>query len=495
MDLSREAKRQGKVVVQCHGCFDLLHIGHLRHFQEARTMGDVLIVTLTPDKFVDKGPHRPAFPQDLRAEAVAALSFVDYVAINEWPTAEKTLRLIQPDIYVKGVEFRTIESDHTGKIGRELKVIEEIGAQLRFTEDVVFSSTNLINRYLSNFPEDIQNYLLLLRQRHSVEEVFDAIEEMSNLNVLVVGDTILDDYHFTEAIGKSSKEPIIVVKYLNNDMFAGGVVSIANHIANFSNKTTLFSILGDQNDYEPFILDTLEENVTPVFFHHPGIPTIIKRRFIEGYSLNKMFEVYVSGDAPLPKSVEDQCCDWLSENLEKFDLVVVADYGHGAVTDRMLSVLVEKSPYLAVNTQANAGNRGFHTISRYPRADFICLSESELRLEMRQETGDIYPMLHDIAERLNSKHVLITRGKRGCMIRNEDGVIIEVPAFAFQVLDRIGSGDALLSVASMAIRNGTADELVGFIGNVAGALAVEIIGNQRPVDKASFSKHVKSLLK
>jgi cytidyltransferase-like protein len=89
-----ELKKQGKRVVHCHGVFDLLHIGHIRYFEEAATMGDVLVVTVTPDRFVDKGPFRPAFPEDLRAEAVASLEMVDYVAINDWSTAEETLRQI-----------------------------------------------------------------------------------------------------------------------------------------------------------------------------------------------------------------------------------------------------------------------------------------------------------------------------------------------------------------------------------------------------------------
>jgi rfaE bifunctional protein nucleotidyltransferase chain/domain len=144
----RELKTQGKKVVQCHGCFDLMHPGHIKHFQEARGMGDVLIVTLTPDQYIDKGPGRPAFNQELRAESIAALECVNFVAINKWPTAEDTLRLLRPDIYVKGQEFEHLE-DKTGKIQKEHDVIKEIGAEIRFTHGVVFSSTKLLNTYFS----------------------------------------------------------------------------------------------------------------------------------------------------------------------------------------------------------------------------------------------------------------------------------------------------------------------------------------------------------
>lgn len=146
-----QLKTRGKKIVHCHGCFDLMHPGHIKYFQAAKQMGDILIVTVTPDRYVDKGPGRPVFDQFLRAESIAALECVDYVAVNKWPTAEETLRLIKPDIYVKGQEFEKLE-DKTGKIQKEAAVVKEVGAQLKFTHEIVFSSTKLLGRgFNANF--------------------------------------------------------------------------------------------------------------------------------------------------------------------------------------------------------------------------------------------------------------------------------------------------------------------------------------------------------
>lgn len=142
-------RQKGKKIVLCHGCFDLMHPGHIKHFQEAKKMGDVLIVTVTPDVYVDKGPGRPVFNQDLRAGSIAALGCVDYVAINKWPTAEETLKLLKPSIYVKGQEFEKLE-DETGKVQREYEIIKDIGAEMKFTHEIVFSSTKLLNKYFIN---------------------------------------------------------------------------------------------------------------------------------------------------------------------------------------------------------------------------------------------------------------------------------------------------------------------------------------------------------
>ena len=113
-----ESQRHKKIVL-CHGVFDLLHIGHIKYFETAKTAGDILIVTVTPDRYVNKGPNRPAFPEQLRCEAIAALAVVDYVALNEWSTAVETIRLLKPDIYAKGSEYKKSENDLTGMIVEE----------------------------------------------------------------------------------------------------------------------------------------------------------------------------------------------------------------------------------------------------------------------------------------------------------------------------------------------------------------------------------------
>jgi rfaE bifunctional protein nucleotidyltransferase chain/domain len=141
-----QLKKQGKTIVHCHGCFDLMHPGHIKYLQAAKQMGDILVVTLSPDRYVDKGPGRPVFSENLRAECLAALESVDYVAINAWPTAEETLRLLRPHYYVKGQEFANLE-DKTGKIQQEFQVVQEVGGKMRFTHEIVFSSTELLNKY------------------------------------------------------------------------------------------------------------------------------------------------------------------------------------------------------------------------------------------------------------------------------------------------------------------------------------------------------------
>lgn len=488
-------KQQGKTVVHCHGVFDLLHIGHIRYFEEAATMGDVLVVTLTPDRFVDKGPYRPAFAEDLRAEAVASLKMIDYVAINDWPTAEETLRLLNPDVYVKGAEFRTIAQDKTGKIQKEKAVADEIGARIAFTDGIVFSSSNLINRYLSNLPDEIDTYLRFFRKRHRLGEIEDLLERMAALRVLVVGDTILDEYLYCDPIGKSNKDPVLTVQYRSKDVFAGGVLAVANHVANFAGDVTLATVLGDTDSRESFIRSQLSSKIDLFSEIQKNAPTITKRRFVDGYSFNKLFEVYIMDDSGLCREREAAMCSWLEKNVGEYDLVIASDFGHGAISEKMVTILCDRSRFLGVNTQANSGNRGFHTITRYPRADFVCIAEHEIRMEMRKKNGSIKPMMEVLAQRLGTSQFAVTRGRKGILVMSRPAEKVSVPAFANRVVDRVGAGDAVLSVTCMASKLGASNEVLGFIGNVVGALAVGVIGNKKSIDLKSVTKFITSLMK
>lgn len=493
-ELTHDYRKYNKKIVHCHGVFDLLHIGHIRYFEQARRMGDILIVTLTSDEHVDKGPHRPAFTEDLRLEAVASLKCVDYVALNKWSTAEETLRMLLPDVYVKGSEFKNL-NDTTGKIAQEETVVQEIGAELAFTEDIVFSSSNLINKYLSNLPEEMNKYLDLFRSRFSLDSVLEILDKMRSLNVLVIGDTILDEYQYCETIGKSSKDPTLAIKYQSHDLFAGGVLAVANHVANFAGSVTVATLLGEKDSHKEFIESQLHSNVTPMFFVQPGAPTLVKRRFIDSYSFNKLLEVYIMDDSGLPPDRDREMCTRVADELSNYDLVIAADFGHGAISDRMLDVLMESANYLAVNTQANAGNRGFHTITKYPQADYICIAEHELRLEARAKEGDVRPMLLDISKKLGCSRCVVTRGRSGCAVCDGDGGFLQVPSFATKIVDRVGAGDAFLSVTSLAAVQGVPSEMLGFLGNVVGALAVEIIGNKKAIDRKSVQKYITALMK
>ena len=491
--LLRAFKAEGKTIIHSHGVFDLLHIGHIRHLEQARKLGDILVVTVTPDRFVNKGPHRPVFNQELRAEALAALGCVDYVAVNEWQTAVETIQLLRPDFYVKGAERKDADMDHLDRLMHE-EAVRSVGGQLVFTEDITYSSSNLINRHLPVFPKEVGEYLSCFSTRYSPSDVLQYLRSIKRLKVLLVGEAIIDEYQYCEAIGKSSKEPTLVVKYLSTEKFAGGILAAGNHVASFCDDVSLITFLGADAPQEELIRERLNSKIKKTFLYRKNSPTIVKRRFVESYFFTKLLEVYEINNGAMDEDDNGILCATLNEQVPEYDVVIVIDFGHGMLSGEAIAILCEKARFLAVNAQSNAENRGYHTISRYPRADYVCMAENEIRLEARDRRGDLRQMILGVSQRLGCGRVAVTRGSSGCLCYSEEEGFYEVPAFAGQVVDRIGAGDAFLSITAPCVAQKVPMEVVGFIGNCVGAQAVATIGNRQPVARGALFSHIESLL-
>lgn len=494
-ELVASLRARGLTVVQCHGVFDLLHVGHLRHFEAAKRAGDVLIVTLTPDRWVNKGPLRPAFDERMRLEMLAGLSCVDYVALNEWPTAVETIKLVKPSVFAKGSEFSDRAADITGAIAAEEAAILSVGGRLLLTDDAVFSSSHLINRYLSQLSPPAAEFLDRFRAKYSAADVAGYLERAADLKVLVIGESIIDEYNYCETLGKSGKEPILAMRELGAERFAGGALAVANHLAGFTSHIGLVSMLGEVDSCEEFIRAKLSPSVAASFLTMQGAPTIIKRRFIENYPFQKLFETYRLGEDQAAAANSARLLSTLAAAIPYYDLVVVADYGHALLDDAAIDLICREAKCLALHTQANAGNFGFHTVSKYSRADFICVSEKEIRLEARQRQKDLHRIVEQTARRLRASRALITRGQQGVLCWDDAAGFTTVPALASHFHDRHSAGDAVLAVSSLCVPQQAPAETMGLICNAVGAMAVETIGNRTPIERTPLLRFLGSLFK
>lgn len=490
-----DARGAGKRIVHCHGVFDVVHVGHIRYFEEAKAMGDLLVVTLTPDRHVNKGPHRPAFTDSLRAEVIGALAAVDYVAVNAWPTAVEAIKLLRPHVYAKGPDYADRSADVTGGILLEEEAVRSVGGELRFTTGETFSSSKLVNDFIPLFPREVKSWLDDFRSRHSAAEVTGYLNALKDMRVLVVGEAILDEYVYGEVLGKSAKEPILALRYLVDEVHAGGSVAIANHLSAFVRHVDLVAYVGDANPQDEFLRSKLSPNVTPHFVTKSASPTIVKRRFVDKYSLSKLLELYEMNDQPLTEAEEAEFCRILDERVTGCDVAIVADFGHGLMSRKSRKLMSDKAPYLAVNTQINAANHGFHTLSAYRRADYACVHEGEIRLDTRDRSADVERLVADVADRLGCRDVMITRGKHGTLLYRKDEGFSSCPSLAIKVVDRLGAGDAVLAITSVCSAQGVPAEVCGFLANVIGSQAVGILGNRTSIDRVGVLKSVASLLK
>ncbi len=494
-DIIQKVKKEGRKVVQCHGVFDLLHPGHIRHFEAAKQEGDVLIVTITKDRYVNKGPGRPVFNQRLRAESIAALQCVDYVAINEWPTATETIKKLKPDVYVKGSDYIDRSKDLTGEIYNEEEAIRSVGGRLHFTDELSFSSTKLLNIHFRVYPEETDEYLKGFRDRYSGDDIIGLLKELNSMKVLVIGDAIIDEYQYCAAMGKSPKENIIPTRYLNREIFAGGVLAAANHISGFCKEVSLVTCLGTKNNYKDFIDGHLKPNIKRRFFFREGVPTTVKRRFVEPAFLTKLFEVCFLDDYPLPEKLERNICKYLKRIIKDFDLVLVADFGHGFIGEDIVELISNESKFLAVNTQTNSANIGFNLITKYSRADYVCVDEPEMRLATHSKFDSVEDLILDLTKRLKYKKIIVTLGHKGSIGYSKKEGFSGVPVFSKEVIDRVGAGDAFLSITAPCAAAGYPMEVIGFIGNAVGAMKVLIVGNRYSVEPVPLYKFIATLLK
>ncbi|PCI94743.1 MAG: cytidyltransferase [Flavobacteriales bacterium] len=487
-------KSQNKTIAHCHGCFDLLHLGHIRHFESAKKTADILIVTLTKDKFINKGPGRPVFNENQRAEAIAALQYVDYVAINNWATAEETIKILKPNLYIKGPDYKDQTNDLTDNIGIEENAVLSVGGKIHITEDESFSSSKLINTHFSPLDENIQSYLSDFKTRHNIDDVLKVLDKMKDLNVLVIGDTIIDEYHTCTPLGKSSKSPTISTKFETENSYAGGILAIANHIQEYTNNVHLITLLGEENTQLELIKSKLNQSITPAFFTRKDGPTATKRRYLDNYLNLKLFEVTFMNDRHIDKSLENEIINHFNSVYANYDLIVLADFGHGFITPNIIQALEKSNKYLSINAQTNSNNFGYNYITKFHNADYISIDEKELRLPFGDAYCSLETLIKKLADITNCYNIQITLGAKGSIIY-KDNKFITIPAFADSIKDSVGAGDAVLSLTSLCSYLNIPSDITGFIGNCTGSLAVKILGNEKPVYKKDLAKFISHFIK
>ncbi len=495
--LLERARQKGLRIIQCHGVFDLLHPGHLRHFREAKAQGDLLVVSITPDRFVNKGPGRPAFPEHLRLESLAALADIDYVVLNDTPDAISAIQKIRPALYVKGSEYANHAADVTGKISEEATAVARNGGNIFYTNDIVFSSSSLLNKYFDSVPKEVAEFLEKFKKRYSADELLEKLDVLSTLKVLVIGDAIVDEYQYTEPLGQSGKGIHMVARCQDKETFLGGSLIIANHVAQFAKEVTLITAIGRDCSYSNFISRNLDPRIAPHYTILEDSQTLVKKRYVirDGKVLTKLFETYSGQEEPLRHHQTTQIVDFLQKNAKSYDLILTCDFGNGFTNPILIDAISSMPSFVALNAQTNSGNRGFNVVTNYRRADYISLNEPELRLSAHDKTSSLSGLAADICQLLNASSLCVTRGIQGVACYTSSGKLIRIPALATNSVDRIGAGDAFLSLSSLCMAKKFPPIIGGFLGSVAAAMNVQMIGNQEAVKKVQLSKYLIRLMK
>jgi bifunctional ADP-heptose synthase (sugar kinase/adenylyltransferase) len=482
-------------IIHCHGIFDLVHPGLIRHFRSAKNQGDILLVSLTGDKYVNKGPGRPAFNEVLRSEVLCSLDLVDYVYINQDYDAVSLVKDVAPDVYVKGGDHRRGEDDVAGKIEEEVAAVSSVGGYVYYTDEIVYTGTELLNNRLESLNVGVESWLRSFRERYCAEEVISWIDGLAQMSALVIGEPIIDEYEFCTCIGKSSKDPMLAIHHKYTESYAGGGLAVANHVSSLCREVVYIGMVGDNQTQLKFLKDNLNPNIKFEPLLRRNSTTVIKKRFVDIESNNRLFELYTMSEGPLSETEKSNLIELICNYSAETDVTLVADYGHGMIDKNIANMISSTSKYSVINAQSNAGNRGYNLINKYSSADLVVLALHEAQLLQGDKISSPKVLAESIIGNYSFNEVIITLGKGGIGLINKMFEYMTGPSLALQVKDKVGAGDAVLAVCGCLRSIGCPTDITIFLGNLAGAQLVADIGNRTKLDRVLMIKSVNELLK
>jgi cytidyltransferase-like protein len=491
------SNRVKKNIILTHGVFDIMHIGHLNHFNALKKKfpDHKLIVSITSEKFVLKGPGRPVFNDEMRSTFLSELNCVDYVFICNDYTAIPAIRLFRPQIYAKGNDYAKSSNDLSKNILKEIKEAKKCGGKIYFTNETTSSSSFLINNHLKPLDNKLALKIANLKKKYTIKKIENIIQIFSKKKVLFIGDVIMDDYITVIPRGKTPKENLINNIIKDKKRYPGGVIPAVNNASSFCKNISLLTVASTKKYDESLIKKSLLKNIKPIIFNEKNYRLIEKSRFVErSYGIKKLFQVTKINENFYSNNLEKKVSEYLNKKLSTYDIVVVTDFGHNFLTPKIINVLIKKSKKLSVNCQSNSLNYGYNVITKFKSCDMICIDEQEARLAVRDNKSDIINIAKKLYKSRKYKKIFITLGSKGVLYKSKKNYEI-FPVLNNNIVDTLGAGDAFFSFASIFTHFSSNNDLVSLMGNIAGGIKVNFEGHKRDIKISEVLKTIETLYK
>jgi rfaE bifunctional protein kinase chain/domain len=461
-------------VIMCHGAFDIVHPGHIRHLMYAKDKADILIASVTGDDYITKANFRPFVPDSLRAMSLAALEMVDFVIIDLNPKPLQNLRVLQPDFFAKGYEY--FDDGIHPKTQEEIEVLDSYGGEVLWTPgDVVYSSSRLIETEPPKIAAD-KLHILLDAEDVTIDDLRQALAELSGVNVHVVGDTIVDSYVYCNLIGGGTKTPTLSVKHDQQVDFVGGAAIVAKHIQAAGGKVRFSSVMGDDDLHQFVEQDLRDAGVELDVIADSSRPTTQKMAFIAGgYRLLKVDKL---DNRPMSDRILADLATSIYNN--NADVVLFSDFRHGIFSRHTISPLLEAIPETAIKVADSQVASRWGNILEFQGFDLITPNEREARFALGDQDSVIRPLAAELYRRAQCKFLLLKLGERGLLtFRSEESNRrhFNIDSFADHVVDAVGTGDALLAYAALCLASGKGEVIASVLGAMAAGVACETEGN------------------
>ncbi|HEV2097972.1 MAG TPA: PfkB family carbohydrate kinase [Stellaceae bacterium] len=463
-------------VIMCHGVFDVVHPGHVRHLLYAKSKAPVLVASITADRHITKGQHRPHVPQDLRAVNLAAFEMVDYVVIDENATPIENIQVIEPDFFAKGYEYTA--NGTPPKTAEEMNVVRSYGGELIFTPgDVVYSSSSLIN--LAPPTLKLEKLEILMDRRGvTFDHLRRTVERLAGHRLHVVGDTIVDSYTHCAMIGGQSKTPTLSVLYEKRADFVGGAAIVAKHCRAAGAEVTFTTVLGE-DPYNSVVVDDLGATGIKVnAIVDKSRPTVNKNAIVVGgYRLLKI-------DTLDNSSINDTILGQMTGAVagEPSDAVIYSDFRHGIFNRRTIPEFIRALPGRVYRVADSQVASRWGNITEFQGFDLITPNEREARFALADQDLGIRPLASHLYDAAKCKLLILKLGERGVLTCNStdheslDSFFV-IDSFVEKVVDPVGAGDALLAYATLAMLTNGDDAQAAIIGSIAAGCECECDGN------------------
>ena len=481
--------KNSQPIALCHGVFDVLHEGHLNYLEEAKRLCPTVVVSVTSDRFVNKGPGRPHFNHSTRARMLAALDIVDFVYINDAPRATQLIKEIAPKLYVKGVEY-TQNNELTQGIEEEIDAVRSVGGEVRFIDKPTQSSSHLLNRFFNSFNTEQNDTLAKIKSIGGIDKIYSVFKEIEKLKVTIVGEPIVDTYVFCTPEGISSKSPTVSARYNTEENYAGGALAVANHVVDFVDTVNLYSPHGKESYFQ-----TLRKNqVDRRILYHENIYsnyiTPRKTRYIDQDKNQRIFELTNIIEDIWKNNDPRNFIDDIRNSSRESEITLLCDFGHGLFENGFLSGCFDLSGMIALNCQTNSSNFGFNPYTKHKNFHYLSIDLKEARVAFHDRLSDSRCLF----DKISATNVSMTLGANGA-IHRQGNYIYKSPAFSNKVIDPIGAGDAYYAITSLMVKVGAPVEIIPFVGNVFAGLKTNIIGNKFSVTKTQLFKTINAILK
>ncbi|OGV49456.1 MAG: hypothetical protein A2X49_00735 [Lentisphaerae bacterium GWF2_52_8] len=475
--------KKNTTVVLCHGCFDIVHPGHIRHLKFAREQGTFLVVSITPDVCVQKGSSRPYVPQELRAENLAAIECVNMVVVAPGETGTEPIEVIKPDIYVKGGEYAV---SRDSRFLKEKNLVEKLGGRVVYSSgEVIFSSTELIRDHDLNTAESEKLQFICKRYDIKKSILTKILEEAPKRKFLIVGESLLDEYKYCDGLGIAQESPVLSISLKHRVQFVGGAGTLALHLAALGANVTFLSSVDMNSEGSGYFHYTLNESgISLSNIEDKHRPIIVRSHYFVDF--HQVLELENGRHRPLDSSLRSQILKQFKKELKNSpDCVVLSDFGYGLLPEDLVADMIATAQAKGIPLASDISMTLRTQLEKFYESDYFNATEMELRSCMHDYESGISVLVDRFYSQSSVKELYLTLADGSALyfrrppkkgVENMESA--HIPSLLLRRGDKRGCGEAFLAGTLLSKAGGGNEVQSMYLGTILAAVHSRSIGNK-----------------